>query len=742
MQPFSAAPHHDVLVLLVQVAVLLFSARALGEVAQRLGQPSVVGEILAGILLGPSLLSGLVPAVGEWLVPQSALAGHLLEVFGLVGAMLLLLVTGLETDLALIRRHARTAAGASLGGVVVPLATGFALGWFLPDALLADPDERLVFALFVATAMSISAVPVIAKVLMDMGLMRREVGQTILAAGVVDDAIGWTLLSVVAGLAAGDAVTPLAVGVTVGKLVAFAGLTFTAGLWFVRRALNYVQDEVRSRDRTLTLVVGLMFVWGAVTQALGIEAVLGAFFLGMVFSLLPRLPRTVVHQVESLTLGIFAPVFFAVAGLKVNVGQLLTPGLLGVLALVIGVATFGKVAGVYAGARLVGRRDHWTALAMGSGMNARGAMEIIVATIGLSLGILTQDMFSIVVVMAMATSLMAPPALRYTLARVRMSPEEGERLRQEELDADSLIAQVRRVLLPVRQRASPQGVHRIEAHLVARLQARAPVAVTLLNVSDDAHRAPGAAFLERLADAFAGGEVARKVVLSDEPAEAILAEAAKHYQLLVLGSTEGAASNDALFNPVMDDLIRQSPCPTVVVRTGGDRPWPPKRILVPTNGTAAARHAAELAFLLATEPDEEVVVLTVVQAAEEAPAEPAPAPAGGVRGLLGRLARRRPPAGPEPAVLEPAGEVRESEARRQIAEALAERGRAGGANARASVEVGLLEAVVVETALREGIDLIVMGTDVKPGSDRLFLGPRVEHILRTAPCPVVIVNAS
>ncbi len=206
-QVFTAASHHEVLVLLVQVALLLFAARALGEVAQRLGQPAVVGEILAGIVLGPSLLSGFFPLLGEWIVPHTPTQGYLLEVVALFGAMFLLLVTGLETDLGLIRRQARTALGASLGGIVVPFATGYALGAWIPDVLLADPDRRMVFALFLATAMSISAIPVIAKVLMDLKLMRRDVGQTIIAAGMTDDAVGWMLLSVVTGLARSGEVT-------------------------------------------------------------------------------------------------------------------------------------------------------------------------------------------------------------------------------------------------------------------------------------------------------------------------------------------------------------------------------------------------------------------------------------------------------------------------------------------------------------------------------------------------------
>ncbi|MCA1803192.1 MAG: cation:proton antiporter [Rhodothermaceae bacterium] len=263
MDVFSSAPHHDVLMLVFQIAVLLMAARVLGEIAQRFGQPSVVGEILAGIILGPSLLSTLVPVVGEWVIPQNDTQGYLLEVISLLGAMFLLLLTGLETDIKLIKRHAKTAIGVSFGGITVTFATGFMLGQYLPEFLLADADERLIFSLFVATAMSISAIPVIAKVLMDMNLMRRDIGQTILAAGMSDDTTGWILLSIVAGLAAGNAVSAGSVLQIVGSVLAFLVFSFTIGRWIVGKLLVYVQDEVRSRDRLLTLVIVLTFLWGA-----------------------------------------------------------------------------------------------------------------------------------------------------------------------------------------------------------------------------------------------------------------------------------------------------------------------------------------------------------------------------------------------------------------------------------------------------------------------------------------------
>jgi Kef-type K+ transport system membrane component KefB len=151
--------------------------------------------------------------------------------------------------------------------------------------------------------------------------------------------------------------------------------------------------------------------------------------MGVIFGQMPRLPEDVHHKLITVSLGIFTPVFFAVAGLKVNVGALLTPQLILITLVVIAIATLGKVVGTYAGARLIGGREHWTALSFGAGLNARGAMEIIIATIGLQLGILSQDMFSIIVIMAMATSLMAPPALRWVLRHVVPEEQELERLR-------------------------------------------------------------------------------------------------------------------------------------------------------------------------------------------------------------------------------------------------------------------------------------------------------------------------
>jgi len=196
---------------------------------------------LSSVVLGPSLLSSLVPAVGQWIVPQTEVRGYLLVVVSLLGAMFLLILTGLETDLPLIHRHAKTAAG----GLILPFASGFVMALYPPDFLLADPERRLVFSLFVATAISISAVPVIAKVFIDLKLMRCDIGQTIMAAGMIDDTSAWILLSIVLERASGGVVT---VGTVLGQDPGlYAAQLYARALAFKGRARLYAGPSRRPR---------------------------------------------------------------------------------------------------------------------------------------------------------------------------------------------------------------------------------------------------------------------------------------------------------------------------------------------------------------------------------------------------------------------------------------------------------------------------------------------------------------
>lgn len=698
MDVFRAASHDEVLQLVVQIAVLLGAARLLGGIAQRLKQPSVIGEILAGVLLGPSLLSGLVPALGDWIVPRTEVQGYMLEVIALIGVMFLLVVTGLETDLNLIRRKAKTAIGVAIGGLVLPFAAGLALGLLIPEDLLADPSQRTVFALFVATALSISAIPVLAKVLMDLDLMRRDIGQTLLAAGMIDDITGWTLLGVVTALASAGALTTGTIASTLGFVLLFLGATATVAVLLVDRGLAFVQDRFRGRDHMLTLVVVLAFAWGAFSQTLHLEPVLGAFAIGIIFGRSPRLPVDTIKQLEAIALAVFAPIFFAVAGLKVDVTAILDPRLAWITVAVIAVATFGKVVGAYAGARLLSGQDHWSALAYGSGLNARGAIEIIIATIGLSLGILNQAMFSIVVVMAIVTSLMAPVALRYAMARVDLGDEEQERLRKEAALSSSFLGHVRRVLIPMRPGPDVGHTRELQVSIVDRLASLRDISVTLIAVVAADEKSLATAHLAEVERRFGTARVRTRVVAGHDPVQAILSEAERDYDLMVLGSP--TVDTEGLFGPVLDDLIKLSPCPTLLVR-GAGRGGGLRRVLVPTNGTTAARRAAELAFAIADDSGVidglHVVTPTLVGASRDLSAE-VTSELEVVGGAMGKT---------------PNTAVRRSE----------------------TAESGIL-AYISET----DPDLVILGTEVRAGTARLHLGPRVENLVRTAPCPVIVLN--
>ncbi|MGJ3239806.1 MAG: cation:proton antiporter [Anaerolineae bacterium] len=715
-QVFTAASHHDILALLIQLTILLLTARVLGEISQRLGQPSVVGEILAGIVLGPSLLSGFVPMFGEWIIPQTDVQGYLLEMVSLIGVMFLLLITGLETDLALIRQKAQSAIGIALGGLLLPLALGFGLGQLLPDNLLVSSEDRLVFALFIATSMAISAIPVVAKVLIDLKLTRRDIGQTIIAAAMIDDTTGWIILSVVIGLASGATITLGSVAQSIITVLAFMILSLTVGRWVISRALGYVQNNLQMRDKVLSFVVLLMFAWGAIGQALHIEALLGAFVVGIVFSQIPQLNPDIIHKLESITFGIFAPIFFAVAGLKVDMLSLLSPDLLMILAVVTIIAIISKLVGVYVGARTIGGSDHWSAIFFGAGLNARGSIGIIVANIGLTLGILNQDMFSIIVVMAVITSLMSPAVMKWAVHHIEPERAELERLRREEFNQDNLMINVRRVLLPIRMREATSPSQIIEARVLDQISAHSDISLTLLTVCRPDEQAKSNEFLNKLAELFTVESITKRVIVSDDPVDSILNEAKNDYDLMILGASEKQKTNDSetLFSPTIDILVRAAPCPTMLVQSKQMYfNWKPRHILVPSNGSQASRRAAEVAFALVGETEQEITILHVVEENQS------------THNLdsSGTLLKRQ----------------------KQIAlegvENLREVGEMQGVKAKALVEVGAEpETVILQTAHENEMDLIILGTHVSVGSDRLYLGPRVERILNNTECPVIIIN--
>jgi Kef-type K+ transport system membrane component KefB len=425
--PLVPLSSHAVLIFVLEIGVLLGVALLLGLLAKRLGLPPVVGELCAGILLGPSVLAHVAPDLSAWLLPASASQIHLVDAVGEIGVVLLVGLTGMSLDLGLLRRNAGRATAVGAGALLVPLGCGVAVGLALPRTLIGGGSDRATFVAFVAVAMCVSAIPVIAKTLMEMHLLHRNVGQLILCAATIDDVVGWLLLSVVAAMAV-TGVRTHQVLVSVAWLIALIVICLTVARPVVGLTARLA---ARSKDPGPTIAVVVLVVLGfaAASQAMGMEAIVGALFGGMVLASSKWIDPARLAPLRTVVVAVLAPIFFATAGLRMNLSLLGRPAVLGAALLVLAVAMASKFAGAYISARSV-RVDHWTSVAVGAGLNARGVMEVILATVGLQLGVLTTAMYTIIVLVAIITSVIAPPVLRFA---VRRAPEESEEEQVREL---------------------------------------------------------------------------------------------------------------------------------------------------------------------------------------------------------------------------------------------------------------------------------------------------------------------
>jgi Kef-type K+ transport system membrane component KefB len=413
---------HQLFLFLAEVVVLFAAARLGGEVAARLGIPLHVGELVFGMLLGPSFLGWLWPGAFETLFPPDPLQRSLLDIMAWIGIVFLVLIAGLETRLGLLRGARRAVVGGWVGGFILPFLAGFALGMLFPDELVPTSVDRTVFALFLATAISISAIPVIARILMDLDLYRTRMGMVILSTAVAGDTAGWIVLAVVAGLAA-EGLEAASVLRTILMTGGFIAVAFTVGPTLVRKALR-LSSHLKIPYAQLSMMLLLVLGSAAITQAIGVHLVLGAFVAAILIGRVGRFRRMdpdAITGVQQVGMGFFVPFFFAYTGIKVDLTTM-DPDALLFTAIAVVVAVASKVIGGALGARW-GRLPRWEALAVGFGLNARGAMELVIAAIGLSLGIVTEAVYAMIVLIAVLTTVMAAPLLKACV--VRAGPEAG-----------------------------------------------------------------------------------------------------------------------------------------------------------------------------------------------------------------------------------------------------------------------------------------------------------------------------
>jgi Kef-type K+ transport system membrane component KefB len=304
----------EVLFLAVLI-ILMLVGRLLGEAMQRIGQPSVMGQLLAGILLGPSVLGLLWPDLQHAIFPRAPEQKAMINAISQFGILLLLLLTGMETDLKLVRKVGRAALSISVTGVVLPFACGVALGELLPESLLPDPDKRLLTSLFLGTALSISSIKIVAAIVREMGFTRRNLGQVIVASAIMEDTIGWIIISIIFGLAEAGSIDIVHVGKSVLGTAAFLGTSFTVGRPVVFRLIRWANDNFKTDFPVITTILVVMGAMAMTTHFIGVHTVLGAFIAGVLVGESPILSKHIDEQLRGLIVAFFMPVFFGTAGL-------------------------------------------------------------------------------------------------------------------------------------------------------------------------------------------------------------------------------------------------------------------------------------------------------------------------------------------------------------------------------------------------------------------------------------------
>jgi Kef-type K+ transport system membrane component KefB/nucleotide-binding universal stress UspA family protein len=666
------APHKgpSEFVFIAQLALLMLVGRLLGELMIRFKQPGVMGQLIAGLVLGPSLLGALFPEWQHAIFPAAKEQKAMLDAVSQFGVLMLLLLTGMETDLKLVRRTGAASAIASLAGIVVPFACGVALGQALPDSMLPDPGKRLITSLFLGTALSIASVKIVATVIREMNFMRRSVGQIILASAIIDDTVGWMITAVIFSLALQGRADLMSIAQSVLGTLAFMGLSLTIGRRIVFMIIRWVNDVFVSDFAVITAILLIMCAMALITDLIGVHTVLGAFVAGILIGESPILTRHIDEQLRGLVLAFFMPVFFATAGLSADLTILKDPTLLLFTVGLIAIASIGKFGGAFVGGKLAGL-NFPESLALGTGMNARGSTEVIVATIGLSMGALSQNLFTMIVTMAVITTMAMPPTLRWALARLPMRKEEKQRLEREEMEARGFIPNLERLLIAVDDSSNGKFASRVAGMLAgtkgmpttvlhipdtSKIESKMPDTQAGMDANPpkpedkkaeqkksedkekdgkksnksekkaekDEAKAEGAGEAVQQAAAQikskqndeekVGSPVEVTTIVHDQPSPAAIAEEAeKGYDIFFIGLEETSKQSDE-FGPGVTNLARGFEGPLVISAVRNDllkKPEGKLSILVPVNGTEPSRRAAEVAITLARATKAQITVLYV-----------------------------------------------------------------------------------------------------------------------------------
>ncbi len=409
---------HDIMVLLIFIGGALILSRLFAELGKKLKLPIVMGELIVGVLLGKTLFGKYFPAEFNQLFPDiGSVARVAIDGITQLAVIMLLFVAGMEVQLQIVLKQGKTAIFTSLTSMIIPFGLGFGIVWVFPQFFNMNGNEKLVYALFFGIAMAVSALPVIARILMDLNLYKTKVGMTIMAAAVFDDLTGWLTFSFVLSMMNVEKREIHNIWQSAGLIIGFGLFMLIIGKRIINYLLPWIQKKLSWPGGVLALCFGLGFLGAAFTESIGLHAILGAFIVGIAIGDSVHFreeARTIIHQ---FVMNIFAPLFFVSIGLKVDFIKNFDPIL---VLIVLFLAMICKIAGGFLGARMGGMK-HREALAVGFGLNTRGVMEIILGTLAHDAGLIDDKMLVALIIMAMLTSLISGPLLRKFSAEPKLN---------------------------------------------------------------------------------------------------------------------------------------------------------------------------------------------------------------------------------------------------------------------------------------------------------------------------------
>lgn len=398
--------HKEVINLLLQIATMLIAARLFAEVARQLKQPAVVGEIIAGIILGPTILGSIMPDFQQYLFHSNDMTNVALDGFVQISVVLLLFIAGIEVELQVVWYQGKKALKIAVASMALPIIAGFVVAYAFPEFLGVNINDRVVASTFFGLAISITALAVVARVLMDLNLFKTQTGLLIIASAMIIDVLGWIVFSVILSLS--DSGTGgLGVWPTIALTLIFTLIMLTVGKGLINRTLPWINKKMAWPGGLLSLSLATCFLAASFTEFIGIHAIFGAFIFGVALGdseFLTEKAKEILHQFIN---NIFAPIFFVSIGLKVNFIESFDFGVTGVV-VVVGLLT--KYYGAYLGGRLagVGRK---VSIVTGFGLSTRGSMDIILGLIALEYGLVDDSLFIGLVILALISSIASGPLM-------------------------------------------------------------------------------------------------------------------------------------------------------------------------------------------------------------------------------------------------------------------------------------------------------------------------------------------